>query len=143
MTYSSWTASRLHFKYSILLLLVVLPPFPSFLVKYLPKNYVKSCINQNNIKYFRANQMKTPNKKSRHQIQDEFDRTILIEDKSYGQKVVGYLTNFKTLGFIDKTNNEERTGMLCYFVGEDGVTFKTILKFSPYFYLSYREGYEK
>jgi|JI6StandDraft_1071083.scaffolds.fasta_scaffold10856_1 DNA polymerase epsilon subunit 1 len=33
--------------------------------------------------------------------------------------------------------------MLCYFVGEDGSTYRATLKYRPYFYLAYREGYEK
>jgi DNA polymerase epsilon subunit 1 len=33
--------------------------------------------------------------------------------------------------------------MLCYFVDENGTTFKATYKYSPYFYVAFIEGYER
>jgi DNA polymerase epsilon subunit 1 len=78
------------------------------------------------------------NKKSRKDIQDEFDKILGIEQTAHAQGLLGYLTNFKTTVFTDRTVGQEHSGMLCYFVGEDGTSFKVTYKYCPYFYLAYR-----
>lgn len=66
-----------------------------------------------------------------------------IEQANNGQSVLGYLTNFKSTVFMDRSVNLEHAGMLCYFVGEEGNTFRATFKYRPYFYLGFRDGYEK
>lgn len=87
---------------------------------------------------FKAGEAANKSTKKRKEIQDEFDKTMGIESSTTGQGVLGYLTNFKSTVFMDRTVNLEHAGMLCYFVSEEGNTFRATFKYRPYFYLAYR-----
>ncbi|KAH6682482.1 hypothetical protein B0J14DRAFT_498725 [Halenospora varia] len=59
-----------------------------------------------------------------------------------GKKKVGWLVNLKPTTMEDDKIPEGRTGLDCYFIEEDGGTFKATLEYDPYFLVAVKRGYE-
>lgn len=59
-----------------------------------------------------------------------------------GKKKVGWLVNCKSTSVPDEKIPEGRAALDCYFIGEDGDTFKATLEYEPYFLVAVRRGHE-
>jgi DNA polymerase epsilon subunit 1 len=59
-----------------------------------------------------------------------------------GKKRIGWLCNINTTTIEDDKIPEGRAGLDCYFIEEDGGTFKATLGYDPYFLVAVRRGHE-
>jgi DNA polymerase epsilon subunit 1 len=59
-----------------------------------------------------------------------------------GKKRVGWLVNIQSTSIEDEKIPEGRAGLDCYFIEEDGSTFKATLEYDPYFLVAVKRGHE-
>lgn len=59
-----------------------------------------------------------------------------------GKKKVGWLVNIKATTIEDEKFAEGRAGVDCYFIEDDGGTFKATVDYEPYFLVAVKRGYE-
>lgn len=59
-----------------------------------------------------------------------------------GKKRTGWLVNVKSTSIEDEKIPEGRAGLDCYFIEEDGGTFKATLEYDPYFLVAVKRGHE-
>ena len=59
-----------------------------------------------------------------------------------GKKRVGWLVNIKPTRIEDDKLPDGRAGLDCYFIEEDGGTFKATLEYDPYFLVAVKRGHE-
>jgi DNA polymerase epsilon subunit 1 len=59
-----------------------------------------------------------------------------------GKKRVGWLVNINSTSVEDDKILEWRAGLDCYFIEEDGNTFKATLEYDPYFLVAVKRGHE-
>jgi hypothetical protein len=59
-----------------------------------------------------------------------------------GKKRTGWLVNLKSTSIEDEKVPEGRAGLDCYFIEEDGGTFKATLEYDPYFLVAVKRGHE-
>lgn len=59
-----------------------------------------------------------------------------------GKKKTGWLVNLKPTSIEDDKIPEGRAGLDCYFIEEDGGTFKATLEYEPYFLVAVKRGHE-
>ncbi|TGO38041.1 hypothetical protein BHYA_0083g00200 [Botrytis hyacinthi] len=59
-----------------------------------------------------------------------------------GKKKVGWLVNIKATTIEDEKYLEGRAGVDCYFIEDDGGTFKATVEYEPYFLVAVKRGYE-
>ncbi|KAB8292935.1 hypothetical protein EYC80_007299 [Monilinia laxa] len=59
-----------------------------------------------------------------------------------GKKKVGWLVNIKATTIEDEKHLEGRAGVDCYFIEDDGGTFKATVEYEPYFLVAVKRGYE-
>ena len=59
-----------------------------------------------------------------------------------GRKRTGWLVNVQTTIIEDDKIAEGRSGLDCYFIEEDGGTFKATLEYDPYFLVAVKRGHE-
>ncbi|QSZ31190.1 hypothetical protein DSL72_000753 [Monilinia vaccinii-corymbosi] len=59
-----------------------------------------------------------------------------------GKKKVGWLVNIKATTIEDEKHSEGRAGVDCYFIEDDGGTFKATVGYEPYFLVAVKRGYE-
>ncbi len=59
-----------------------------------------------------------------------------------GKKKVGWLVNIKPTRIEDEKILEGRAGLDCYFIEDDGGTFKATLEYEPYFLVAVKKGHE-
>lgn len=59
-----------------------------------------------------------------------------------GKKRVGWLVNIQSTSIEDEKIPEGRAGLDCYFIEEDGSTFKATLEYDPYFLVAVKSGHE-
>lgn len=59
-----------------------------------------------------------------------------------GKKKTGWLVNVKTTSIEDEKIPGGRAGLDCYFIEEDGGTFKATLEYDPYFLVAVKRGHE-
>jgi DNA polymerase epsilon subunit 1 len=59
-----------------------------------------------------------------------------------GKKRIGWLCNIKSTSIEDEKIPEGRAGLDCYFIEEDGGTFKATLEYDPYFLVAVKRGHE-
>lgn len=79
------------------------------------------------------------NLKKKEQVHDNFEKSIKLDTKVRAKQVVAYLTNFKVTSLKDRVSDTEVSGLLCFFIDEEGECFKSQLKFQPYFYVGFRD----
>lgn len=59
-----------------------------------------------------------------------------------GKKKVGWLYNIHSTTIEDDKISDGRAGLDCYFIEEDGGTFKATLEYDPYFLVAVKRGHE-
>lgn len=59
-----------------------------------------------------------------------------------GKKKVGWLVNVHSTSIEDEKIPEGRAGLDCYFIEDDGGTFKATLEYDPYFLVAVKRGHE-
>jgi DNA polymerase epsilon subunit 1 len=59
-----------------------------------------------------------------------------------GKKKVGWLVNLHSTSIEDEKILDGRAGLDCYFIEEDGSTFKATLEYDPYFLVAVKRGHE-
>ena len=59
-----------------------------------------------------------------------------------GKKKVGWLVNLHSTSIEDDKVLDGRAGVDCYFIEEDGGTFKATLEYDPYFLVAVKRGHE-
>ena len=59
-----------------------------------------------------------------------------------GKKRVGWLVNIHSTNIEDDKIPEGRAALDCYFIEEDGSTFKATLEYDPYFLVAVKRGHE-
>ncbi|EPE35724.1 DNA/RNA polymerase [Glarea lozoyensis ATCC 20868] len=59
-----------------------------------------------------------------------------------GKKKVGWLVNINATSVEDDKIPDGRAGLDCYFIEEDGGTFKATLEYDPYFLVAVKRGHE-
>lgn len=59
-----------------------------------------------------------------------------------GKKKTGWLVNVKATAVEDEKHMEGRAALDCYFIEEDGGTFKATLEYDPYFLVAVKRGHE-
>ena len=59
-----------------------------------------------------------------------------------GKKRTGWLVNVRPTTIADAKIPEGRAGLDCYFIGEEGDTFKATLEYEPYFLVAVKRGHE-
>ncbi|CZR64400.1 probable DNA polymerase epsilon, calytic chain POL2 [Phialocephala subalpina] len=59
-----------------------------------------------------------------------------------GKKKTGWLVNIHATSIEDDKIPEGRAGLDCYFIEEDGGTFRAILEYEPYFLVAVKRGHE-
>lgn len=59
-----------------------------------------------------------------------------------GKRRVGWLVNIQSTSIEDEKIPEGRAGLDCYFIEEDGGTFKATLEYDPYFLVAVKRGHE-
>ncbi|RFU26627.1 hypothetical protein B7463_g9716, partial [Scytalidium lignicola] len=59
-----------------------------------------------------------------------------------GKKKVGWLVNIHTTSIEDEKIPDGRSAVDCYFIEEDGGTFKATVEYEPYFLVAVRRGHE-
>jgi DNA polymerase epsilon subunit 1 len=59
-----------------------------------------------------------------------------------GKKRVGWLVNLHSTTIEDEKIPDGRAGLDCYFIEEDGSTFKATLEYDPYFLVAVKRGHE-
>lgn len=59
-----------------------------------------------------------------------------------GKKKVGWLVNVNATTVEDEKIPDGRAGLDCYFIEEDGGTFKATLEYDPYFLVAVKRGHE-
>lgn len=59
-----------------------------------------------------------------------------------GKKRIGWLCNINTTTIEDEKIPDGRAGLDCYFIEEDGGTFKATLEYDPYFLVAVKRGHE-
>lgn len=59
-----------------------------------------------------------------------------------GKKRTGWLVNIKSTSIEDEKIPEGRAAVDCYFIEEDGGTFKASLEYDPYFLVAVKRGHE-
>ena len=59
-----------------------------------------------------------------------------------GKKKTGWLVNVKSTSIEDDKYPEGRAGLDCYFIEDDGGTFKATLEYEPYFLVAVKRGHE-
>ncbi|KAH8595284.1 hypothetical protein B0O99DRAFT_687123 [Bisporella sp. PMI_857] len=59
-----------------------------------------------------------------------------------GKKRIGWLVNLHATRIEDEKIPEGRAGLDCYFLEEDGNTFKATLEYDPYFLVAVKRGHE-
>ncbi|KUJ10809.1 DUF1744-domain-containing protein [Mollisia scopiformis] len=59
-----------------------------------------------------------------------------------GKKKTGWLVNIHSTSIEDEKIPEGRAGLDCYFIEDDGRTFKATLEYDPYFLVAVKRGHE-
>lgn len=59
-----------------------------------------------------------------------------------GKKREGWLVNVQPTAVEDERNSGGRAAIDCYFIEEDGSTFKSTVEFEPYFLIAVKKGRE-
>lgn len=59
-----------------------------------------------------------------------------------GKKRVGWLVNIRAASIEDEKVVDGRAAVDCYFIEEDGGTFKATLEYDPYFLVAVKRGHE-
>jgi DNA polymerase epsilon subunit 1 len=59
-----------------------------------------------------------------------------------GKKRIGWLCNISATSIEDEKIPEGRAGLDCYFIEDDGGTFKATLEYDPYFLVAVKRGHE-
>ena len=59
-----------------------------------------------------------------------------------GKKRIGWLVNVHATTIEDEKIADGRAGLDCYFIEEDGGTFKATLEYDPYFLVAVKRGHE-
>jgi DNA polymerase epsilon subunit 1 len=59
-----------------------------------------------------------------------------------GKKKEGWLVNVQPTSLEDERNPSGRAALDCYFIEEDGSTFKATVEYDPYFLIAVRKGRE-
>lgn len=75
-------------------------------------------------------------------LADVIDEAFGFPRSNSGKKKVGWLVNIKPTSIEDDDVPEGRAGVDCYFIEDDGGTFKATLKYNPYFLVAARRGFE-
>jgi DNA polymerase epsilon subunit 1 len=75
-------------------------------------------------------------------LANSIDESMGFARYDAGKKKVGWLVNCKSTSIPDDNIPEGRAGLDCYFIGDDGDTFKATLEYEPYFLVAVRRGHE-
>lgn len=73
---------------------------------------------------------------------NQIDESMGFARYDSGKKKVGWLVNCKSTSVEDDSIPEGRAGLDCYFIGDDGDTFKATLEYEPYFLVAVKRGHE-
>ncbi|RDL32670.1 Uncharacterized protein BP5553_09126 [Venustampulla echinocandica] len=75
-------------------------------------------------------------------LADSIDESMGFARYDSGKKKVGWLCNLKPTTIEDEKIADGRAGLDCYFIEEDGGTFKATLEYDPYFLVAVKRGHE-
>ncbi|KAG9236052.1 hypothetical protein BJ875DRAFT_527302 [Amylocarpus encephaloides] len=75
-------------------------------------------------------------------LADSIDEAQGFARYDSGKKKVGWLVNLKATRIEDEKVPDGRAGLDCYFIEEDGGTFKATLEYDPYFLVAVKRGHE-
>jgi DNA polymerase epsilon subunit 1 len=75
-------------------------------------------------------------------LANEIDEAQGFARYESGKKRVGWLVNIKSTSVEDEKVADGRAGLDCYFIEEDGRTFKATIEYDPYFLVAVKRGHE-
>ncbi|TVY30834.1 DNA polymerase epsilon catalytic subunit A [Lachnellula hyalina] len=84
----------------------------------------------------------TDEKREAASLANSIDEAMGFARYESGKKKVGWLCNLKPTTLEDDKIPEGRAGLDCYFIEEDGSTFKATLEYDPYFLVAVKRGHE-
>ncbi|KAK3267055.1 DNA polymerase epsilon catalytic subunit A [Cymbomonas tetramitiformis] len=76
------------------------------------------------------------------QDEDALESSLGFENFTEGEDRVGWLMNISTTSLEDKETGTVLSAINCYFMCQDGDTFKAHVKFFPYFYVAVKDNAE-
>ena len=81
-------------------------------------------------------------KREATRLANSIDEAMGFARYDSGKKKVGWLVNIRPTSIEDEKIPEGRAGLNCYFIEEDGGTFKATLEYEPYFLVAVKRGHE-
>lgn len=90
----------------------------------------------------RAEGTSADEKWERTRLAHSIDENMGFARYDSGRKKEGWLVNVQPTGVEDDRNPGGRAALDCYFIEEDGSTFKATVEFDPYFHIAVKKGHE-
>jgi len=84
----------------------------------------------------------TDEKREATSLANSIDEAMGFARYESGKKRAGWLCNIKPTTIEDDKIPDGRAGLDCYFIEEDGSTFKATLEYDPYFLVAVKRGHE-
>lgn len=84
----------------------------------------------------------TDEKREAVKLANGIDEAMGFARYESGKKKVGWLVNIHSTSIEDEKIPDGRAGLDCYFIEEDGNTFKATLEYDPYFLVAVKRGHE-
>ncbi|TVY91058.1 DNA polymerase epsilon catalytic subunit A [Lachnellula willkommii] len=84
----------------------------------------------------------TDEKREAVSLANSIDEAMGFARYESGKKKVGWLCNLQPTTIEDDKIPDGRAGLDCYFIEEDGSTFKATLEYDPYFLVAVKRGHE-
>ncbi len=84
----------------------------------------------------------TDEKREAARLANSIDEAMGFARYDSGKKKVGWLVNIKPTRIEDENIPEGRAGLDCYFIEDDGGTFKATVEYEPYFLVAVKRGHE-
>lgn len=84
----------------------------------------------------------TDEKREAVKLANSIDESMGFARYESGKKKVGWLCNLQPTTIEDDKLPDGRAGLDCYFIEEDGSTFKATLEYDPYFLVAVKRGHE-
>lgn len=81
-------------------------------------------------------------KREANRLAHSIDEAMGFARYESGKKKVGWLVNIHTTSLEDEKIPEGRSAVDCYFIEEDGGTFKATVEYEPYFLVAVKRGHE-
>ncbi|KAE9369892.1 DUF1744-domain-containing protein [Stipitochalara longipes BDJ] len=81
-------------------------------------------------------------KREANKLAHSIDEAMGFARYESGKKKVGWLVNIKSTSVEDEKILDGRAAVDCYFIEEDGGTFKATLEYDPYFLVAVKRGHE-